>query len=236
MEPVIETNSPLIGDFFRQDIGGMTTRPQTAAIFDLGIRLGAVSLGGHRNHMVDGLKLGPQGGLGFGRQMTGNTSHLIVLRFLPGPVIGLHDVTAVAERRAQAVEKEAREKSNKTNPGDGQHEVEFGMKMEMDSDFFQKLLFFADLRRIFHGQIFPFFFPTVSIPARKTTKPKDEQNENKVRRYRRLGDLPLSRSLFSPSGKGFLSGGKPNNRLEPFHDGISSILVSSVKWPRASVG
>jgi hypothetical protein len=67
MEPVIETNSSFIGDFFRQDIGGMATRPQTARVFDLGIRLGAVSLGRHRDHMVDGLKLSPQGGLGFGR-------------------------------------------------------------------------------------------------------------------------------------------------------------------------
>lgn len=100
--------------------------------------------------------------------MAGHASHLMVLRFLPGLVIGLHDMTAVAERRTQAVKEEPREKDNKTNSCDGQHEVEFWMKM--DSDFFQKLLFFADLRRIFHDRVFPFLFLAVRFPARENHK------------------------------------------------------------------
>src|SRR3989304_825867 len=97
MELMIEADSFFVSDLPRQDVGGMATRPQAAGVLNLGVGFGAVFFGHYLNDMVDGLELRPHRRLGLGRDMTGHTGHLIVLRSFPGLVIRLHDMATVAE-------------------------------------------------------------------------------------------------------------------------------------------
>jgi len=103
MEPVVEADSLLVGDLPRQDVGGMTSRPQAAGVFDLGVGFRTILSGHILNHGIDGLKFDPDGRLGLGWIMTLHTGHMAVLGGLPGSIIGFHDVAAVAKRRAGTV-------------------------------------------------------------------------------------------------------------------------------------
>ena len=138
MKLVIEENPLFEGKLLRQKTGGMAIGPQATGVLDLGVGLGAVLLGHELDDGIDRLELDPEGFPGLWRIMTVHAGDLVVLGGLPGVIIGIHDVAAVAEGGAGGVIKQIDEDPQKYYSGHGQHFIKLGMEMEMDSNPFQK--------------------------------------------------------------------------------------------------
>jgi hypothetical protein len=110
VELMIEADPFFESDLAGQDICGMAAHPQATGVFNLGVGFGAVFLGYVLNHRVNGLEFGPHGFPRLRGIMAVHAGYLIVFGSLPGFIIRLHNMAAVAERGAGAVEKQGGKK------------------------------------------------------------------------------------------------------------------------------